>query len=70
VSPVEQKQVRLNSGPGVDESPSWSPDGSHLVFSATREGKSHIYMIDSDGANLERLTSGGTSNTSPAWSPM
>lgn len=69
ITPDGQKRVQITSGPGVDDSPSWSPDGRHLVFSSTAEGKSHIYMINSDGADLERLTSGGAHHSAPSWSP-
>ncbi|HKO31189.1 MAG TPA: hypothetical protein VJU54_08625, partial [Nitrospiraceae bacterium] len=55
ISPDGQKRMQLTTGPGVDDSPSWSPDGRHLVFSSTADGKSHIYMIDADGKDIERL---------------
>jgi TolB protein len=69
ITPDGQKRVQLTTGPGVDDSPSWSPDGRHLVFSSTMEGKSHIYMINADGKDLERITHSGTHNSAPAWSP-
>jgi TolB protein len=69
MSPDGQKRMQLTTGPGVDDSPSWSPDGRHLVFSSTADGKSHIYMINADGKDLERLTFEGTHNSAPAWSP-
>lgn len=69
ISPDGQKRIQITSGQGVDDSPSWSPDGRHLVFSSTAEGKSHIYMINNDGTDLERLTSGGAHHSAPAWSP-
>lgn len=69
ITPDGQKRVQLTTGPGVDDSPSWSPDGRHLVFSSTVEGKSHIYMINADGKDLERITHTGTHNSAPAWSP-
>lgn len=69
ITPDGQKRMQLTTGPGVDDSPSWSPDGRHLVFSSTADGKSHIYMIDSDGKNMERLTFDGTHNSAPSWSP-
>ncbi|MBI4402339.1 MAG: Tol-Pal system beta propeller repeat protein TolB [Nitrospirae bacterium] len=69
ITPDGQKRVQITSGPGIDDSPSWSPDGRHLVFSSTGEGASHIYMINSDGTERERLSSGGTHHTSPSWSP-
>ena len=69
ISPDGQKRVQLTMGHGVDDSPSWSPDGRHLVFSSTAEGKSQIYMINTDGKDLERITFTGTHNSAPTWSP-
>jgi len=51
--------------------PSWSPDGSKIVFSSDMDGQmgSNIYVMDSDGTNITRLT---TTNESlegfPSWS--
>ena len=69
ITPDGQKRVQLTTGLGVDDSPSWSPDGRHLVFSSTVEGKSQIYMINADGKDLERITFTGTHNSAPSWSP-
>ena len=69
IPPDGQKRLQLTTGLGVDDSPSWSPDGRHLVFSSTVEGKSQIYMIDADGKDLERITFTGTHNSAPSWSP-
>ncbi len=69
ITPDGQKRVQLTTGPGIDDSPSWSPDGRHIVFSSTADGKSHIYMINADGRDLERITFTGTHNGAPAWSP-
>jgi TolB protein len=68
ISPDGDKRVRVTSGPGIDDSPSWSPDGRHLVFSSTTGGKTHLFMINSDGTGLEQLTFSGTHNSMPAWS--
>jgi TolB protein len=69
ITPDGQKRVQLTSGPGIDDSPSWSPDGRHIAFSSTVDGKRHIYMINADGKDLERITFTGTDNSAPAWSP-
>src|SRR5215210_360777 len=69
ITPDGQKRVQLTTGPGVDDSPSWSPDGRHIVFSSTADGKSQIYMINADGKDLERITFTGTHNSAPSWSP-
>ncbi len=71
ITPDGQKRARITSGPSneIDDSPSWAPDGRHLVFSSTRSGKSHIYMVNMDGTGLEQLTFGGRHHSSPSWSP-
>ena len=69
ISPDGNQLIQITSGRSIDDSPSWSPNGRHLVFSSIRGGKSHIYLINSDGTGLEQLTSGGTHHSSPSWSP-
>ncbi len=71
ISPDSQRRVQITSGPPgeIDDSPSWAPDGRHLVFSSTRDGRSDIYMIYFDGTGLERLTKGGRHHSFPSWSP-
>ena len=72
MTPDGQQRVQITSGPQneIDDSPSWAPDGRHLVFSSTRGGKSHIFMVNMDGTGLEQLTSGGRHHSSPSWSPL
>ncbi len=69
-TPDGSRHVQITSGRSIDDSPSWSPNGRHLVFSSIRKGKSHIYLINSDGTGLEQITSGGTHHSSPSWSPL
>ena len=47
---------------------SWSPDGSRIAFSSNRDGNSEIYVMDSDGNNVVRLTDNPASDKEPAWS--
>lgn len=76
ISPDGKQRFQITSGPSseIDDSPSWAPDGRHLVFSSKRgrgsNRRSHIYMIYFDGTGLERLTKGGIHHSSPAWSPL
>lgn len=49
--------------------PAWSPDGSKLAIELSRDDSSHIYVVNSDGSGLTRLTYDGTLNSEPAWSP-
>ena len=69
ITPDGQKRLQITTGPGIDDSPSWSPDGRHVIFSSMVNGQSHIFMINRDGTEQERLTSGGMRHSSPSWSP-
>ncbi|RMH32566.1 MAG: hypothetical protein D6690_13875 [Nitrospirae bacterium] len=70
ITPDGRQAVQITKGPSIDDSPSWSPNGRHLVFSSVRRGASHIYLIHRDGTGLERITQNGTHHSSPAWSPL
>lgn len=52
-------------GPGNNESPCFSPDGSMVAFSSDRGGKPQIFITDAAGSPRQ-LTSEGA-NHSPAW---
>jgi len=60
---------RLTNSWGIDVSPSYSPDGRKIVFNSSRHGNPHIYVMNSDGTNLNRITFSGNYNTEPVWSP-
>jgi TolB protein len=50
-----------------DFAPSWSPDGTKLVYYGYPEGSSHVYVVNIDGSDLAWLPIDGGSF--PAWSP-
>lgn len=53
--------------PGVDEQPSWSPDGEWLVFARSHDGRSDIARVRADGSELELLTAGDGVHWLPRW---
>ena len=63
-------RVQLTNGSGVDRHPSWSPDGTRLVFQRgeTNQG-GDVYVIDAETAKTTRLTSGDAVDQQPTWSP-
>lgn len=52
-------------------SPSWSPDGSHLVVAGTRADGDGValYVMRPDGTDVRKITSGFGESQYPAWSP-
>ena len=47
--------------------PAWSPDGSKIAFTRSKEGR-QVWVMDADGGNQTRLTHAGQ-NFHPSWSP-
>jgi TolB protein len=55
--------------PPADGSPSWSPDGTRIVFYSERDGNSEIYVMGADGSHPTRLTHTAASEGYPNFSP-
>jgi Tol biopolymer transport system component len=53
-----------------DFTASWSPDGSKVVFTSTRDGNSEIYVMNADGTGQTRLTNSAASDYAPSWGPL
>ncbi len=47
----------------------WSPDGTRLLFNTESKGPCVLFVINTDGTGLRRLTSKKGCNMSPSWSP-
>jgi TolB protein len=65
---------RITLGRGTDNTnPSYSPDGSQIAFISGKSGQPQVYIMDSDGSNVQLLTAyrpGVRSyRSSPDWSP-
>jgi Tol biopolymer transport system component len=65
----EKVVASLRFGMEGIETPSWSPDGSRLVFTGLEGGVSDLYVIDRDGTGLKRLTNDRYAQRDPVWSP-
>lgn len=62
--------TRLTKGPAgaINVEPTLNPDGTKIAFSSERGGRPMIYVMNSDGSNIKRLTFQGEYNSSPSWS--
>ncbi len=49
--------------------PYFSPDGRQIVFRSGRDGNHEIYLMNSDGTNVRRLTDNEATDTMPSFSP-
>jgi TolB protein len=54
---------------GSNQSPAWSADGSRIAFSSSRSGNPEIWLGDSSGGNLHKLTDFKGPNVAPTFNP-
>lgn len=61
---------RLTVDPANGMYPTWSPDGRQIAFMSWRNGRTEIFVMDSDGQNQRRIvTTARGSAIDPRWSP-
>jgi hypothetical protein len=53
--------------PEVNGHPSWSPDGSQIVFWSNRTGRQQIWVMDADGNNAHILSPSTYDDWDPIW---
>ncbi len=69
--PIEGGEaVALTQGMAFDSQPKLSPDGSKIAFISDRDGTINLWVMDSDGSNAKKLSSGRQNRLiSPTWTP-
>jgi TolB protein len=65
---TKEKKVLLRKD-GILTSPTFSPDGTKLVFVSDMYGGPNIFIKDLNSGDIKRLSYFGNYNTSPAFSP-
>jgi len=54
---------------GTPEAPRWSPDGTEIAFTTSRDGPRHIYLMNVADKDPRRLTNGPGDDYIGAWAP-
>jgi hypothetical protein len=66
--PSERREIAFDKL-GEIYNPSWSPDGTRLVFSALKGGFSDLFVYTVATGALQQLTADSFADLHPAWSP-
>ncbi len=61
--------TRITAESRSNHSPTWSPDGEHIVLVSGRDGNAELYVMNADGSNPIRLTFTAAAEQSPDWAP-
>jgi Tol biopolymer transport system component/predicted Ser/Thr protein kinase len=60
----------LTTAPGLEDEPTWSPDGKHIAYMSDENGNFDIYVMNIETGNALNLTEDHTGDdTNPEWSP-
>jgi TolB protein len=62
-------RTQLTDDGGVDDYPTWSPDGKKIAFISDRTKDVEIYTINVDGSGVKQLTDERGEDWMPDWSP-
>jgi TolB protein len=63
----ESKAVSVGN---LDESPSYAPNGSMILYAATEGSRGVLYAVSADGRVRQRLVLADGDVREPAWSPF
>ncbi len=60
---------RLTATTATDLPGSYSPDGTQIAFTSTRDGFAQVYVMNVDGSDVRRLTDTPGPKETPRWTP-
>ncbi|MBA2291038.1 MAG: PD40 domain-containing protein [Gemmatimonadales bacterium] len=73
IDPADGTPTRITPVGLKTQFPSWSPDGTRILFHGSRQGSAginDIFVMDADGSNIAQLTSTDAAvDARPEWSP-
>jgi dipeptidyl aminopeptidase/acylaminoacyl peptidase len=72
INPDGTEPLQLTRNDYEERAPSWSPDGTRIVFSARIGGDQNdfeICVMNADGSGFQQLTNNTVFDLTPSWSP-
>jgi TolB protein len=64
-----RKRIAKLTGVGANTEPAYSPNGQKIVFTSNKSSSPQIYIMDSNGSHIHRLTKSGKQNYDPSFMP-
>jgi WD40 repeat protein/Big-like domain-containing protein len=60
---------KVMDDPAIATEPAFSPDGSRIAFTSTRDGQAEVYVMDGDGSGAARLTNAPGADGDASFTP-
>ena len=70
VQDFASRQAQVLTDGGVDESPSFAPNGRMILYASEVRGRGILAAVSSDGRVKQRFTETGGDVREPAWGPL
>ena len=70
VQDLATRQVQVLTDGGIDESPSFAPNGKMILYATEVRGRGILSAVSSDGRVKQRLTADAGDVREPAWGPL
>lgn len=67
--PPSKSFMQLTTSAGLEDSPTWSPDGRSVAYASDAAGNLDIYVRHIAGGQAIRITDSDADDAQPAWSP-
>ena len=67
--PPQRPLRRLTFESGLQDNPTWSPDGRYIAYSSDRSGNFDIWVQSTKGGDAIRITNSEQHDWQPDWSP-
>ena len=68
-APSQRMLTRITFDEGLQNQPTWSPDGRYIAYSSDRGGKFDLWVQQVSGGNPVQITRGRGQHSQPDWSP-
>src|SRR5262249_51154225 len=69
VAPPQRSLTRITFDEGLQNEPTWSPDGRYIAYSSDRGGKFDIWVQQVSGGDPIQISKGPGHHWQPDWSP-
>jgi TolB protein len=70
VQDFASRQMQLLTDGGIDESPSFAPNGRMILYASEVRGRGILAAVSSDGRVKQRFSESGGDVREPAWGPL